>query len=1483
MWSKLIAERSTSSELTSSDMSKFNEQLIEAFLTKSTREEDDVVYALIVDDVACETLDMIRDEFEEYCIAHVEASMRRHDVSAIDEAGECEKICSRWTIESSEPPPFLVHLFASALIGVSLEEEEEAASQYRERLADEIQGHRGNAGLGSLGTLWSEFEKWTEIRQRIDPMRVSVTLPDPGGWNRVGHARRFLIPSRRDTKRLIHALVEMSDFDASWPVHEVERFIRESGSAMKDLHPSLQRCFDEFFDDVLRGVSRHSLRASRVLRLVSAIDVGERTFDTVRAPMARFGGMWARDAREPLTWFMALEAEEKRWDIWQTTPSGLDLDGFDHLIVSNHSSRHIPERVKTWVASFLASKGTGDHRFRVPNSLIRGLKNGVIVCARSPLRSELHVHDLDLVEEDSIVRLLVSTTNMSDVQRALEKHVSSPLDIVSSSLNGWSEIRLEHAEPLFEAAKTNPLLHQVLRGETELSRHPILFAGGVGAHGTWLNHREALPGVKVSSSIHTLKMHPLHDSSSRARVVCDPVPHSYTSLATWMGDDPKGTWRFHAHDAQGHVSVRDITFVRPLLDVRYRTPTHPAHWWTEALSQAGARLDRIPQALATNQDSNVAFDTHIAHDDAHDPLQRLMERWQFTALRRTGIELRTALDDMTSMFDMDETGAFALLHAWSAQLMLDWCHSSTWHQQRLFLRRPFLFVQKTARRVLLLGWVPRMLTQRVQHSARSLGLNVSHLHSINPLVPGPSRLSMPHDDSSAILERLATMHGLAILHEDESPPSVPNLRKEEFDFGEDLWASARTEFERYEPFKYFDFESWGQADPTKEHHDAHVVRWRAEQSRGGGLDLWTVTKKDESSFSLDESDIALFTHSRNWALVSGWCSKWNEDETPKLHRRWGDGFLAREGTRLPLPRAILWYTMLSSNEVPAPQVGSGRWYLPRSNNNAWLEELSTNLPGVFDLNARDEVSDTDSTQERVTIIRFPNDLNHAFTELAKTVRRHKLSVNSHKSGRWLKKKTRDEYVKDQLLPLWLACHVNVPLGSVNLLKASDICVPAALFQLSLSDFEALMHVDSKKGTTYPQGIEERATLRMARMQYLSIPESFDVHLPDAQWLENLNSLFEHVFSDLPYMGLTKSFAERYLGLLRGEVALEDGLEEVKEEEEAKVLRALHGIGMRDWGVVEEFLDASNRDDRLELHTHRPMISPVWRLLWAMCAWHRRDWEKVWTRLLSHDSSEFVHSTLPLIMARKAWIASGEDPEDLPDIPPIARPGTRQTWLEHIEKLVAQKGSHYPQEPISSDEIAPPSTSLQNEAYQMDDTQDLNTHLETCMVHLDDVREHLNEGIFDGDMIHETIDALSCLSNCVSAIMNELGDEEVSEVQVELDALQKRLNLKRSGLKALIDELLRVGVKEDASTDMSAFEAIRSDGRLLLRELGEVAPELREILETLLDVVRARNRGEQGSSNQLRALVEHYDWSVLDRIEELVFDTAETRRLWFPIQ
>ena len=116
-------------DITEDGLFRFTRAVAEAFFIDPEPELGRCLDCIIVDDVACQKLGLDRNSFVDQCFAHVRASMQRQGVSAIDKAASREREAVGWTPECVQPPPFLIHLLASALVGVDVEDDKDETGQ----------------------------------------------------------------------------------------------------------------------------------------------------------------------------------------------------------------------------------------------------------------------------------------------------------------------------------------------------------------------------------------------------------------------------------------------------------------------------------------------------------------------------------------------------------------------------------------------------------------------------------------------------------------------------------------------------------------------------------------------------------------------------------------------------------------------------------------------------------------------------------------------------------------------------------------------------------------------------------------------------------------------------------------------------------------------------------------------------------------------------------------------------------------------------------------------------------------------------------------------------------------------------------------------------------------------------------------------------------------------------------------------------------
>ena len=1401
-------------------MTTWNEALFRALFEVAGHTDPVELSSLIIDDVTCQRIAGIetREEFERTCFEHVNASLVRHDCTTLDDAIRAEQSSAGWDSNDPRVPPFLVHLIASALAGVHLDGKPggqkgiTSRNRFRDKLAEFLESHRDNADLAHLAQAWETLKRW--IDHRASHTRCHrLELPDPGSMCRIGYSRLLVVPSRRDAIRLARLLDRGEHFDEDWPVHEIERFIKKHQTKLLGLHENLREVFDEFGAEVRAGLPASKTRAGRILRQISGHDL-DFAREHERLPRAMLQGMWQNDAKEPLTLFMMLDQVCEPKGSWKTVEMDeLGWMGFDHLVLARQKGS-TSEKCRLFITDFLkADPGLSiqGHVHLGPH-LKKSWHKGMFVFAQDTTYPGRYLFNIEELEHASYVRLMVKSSKAKLLATEIEETLGcASVKVHSSTIQGWKTLRFSSGRELLEVAQRVPTLFWICKENQESSPLPIVFKDGIGAGGQWLGHEEVLPSILITRECERVVLEGLGPDGDEIRL--EPVPEQPTSLAKWSQGDLEGRFRVRAETKDGECYMRDLSLVRPLTDTSYRAPSSEAKWWTEALLTDGGNLDeaRRGDLISCPEASLEEFSapgkvSHTSPPPSQRPFWRLVARWQFAASRRAGLRFPEVLGAIQDVLKIENIGTcFELLAAWSAQLALDWCHSRVWQEQRIFLRRPTFHVfraNKGLERATLLGWVPWLLRERIRHEAQRRGLTCRCSSSPHPYVPGPLILEArePTLELRPQLVHLSRAHGLAPelvkVPRLERLPGVETVREtHEFDA-----KAALQRLERYECYRRFCFEQWREIEVPEEPSDPEAVvatRWRALRDRGGGADVWLVHRADRPPTGPGhESDVIFSTHSRTWALLMAWHERTKRgrgEASPYVCR---DGTLqARPSTRMPLPRGWLASCVVRGDRVPGPSLAPNA--PPHGEIEAWrislpskdiLDRLSSAFPSLV---AQEDPEDTsrqnmkmnDEPTETEKAWKLPSKAK-SYPHMARMIEEHDLGQFPDRARRYLSPKRLERengkaanYVRDHARALVSMMTSAIQKAGGPQLRAEHLEDVAALLQPNLWELTAAIHAAkiSKFGDIEEYSLDEYVIAKNASVEvgkqklYLRLPEKMtDLH-EEASLASIPERLTTYLLCDLDGSPVDDEQLDLALS-----GAWEDSLLEAPEttqnlsERNARVLRALAAVRKRDWVHLETLLRDRVRENGRVYFDKWALYSPAWRLFWAWCAWARHDWKSFWDRLLKSGSPEFLHSTLPLELAKAAWARAGFDPEEFCDIGPISSPKSRMdAW-----RAVQRKWEECPSVAAPSPPISPSSLERDISASTASSTTDKAMTPSTLdrLESLEAIRDELE----DVDL-HELIDTLHAqrlwdikkrLEIAVETI--EFFGEDVDQMQAPVD-------------------------------------------------------------------------------------------------------------------
>ncbi len=139
----------------------------------------------------------------------------------------CRALCQRNPPPAEEIPRFVAHLIVTCLAAAESNEEVANENSFIVRLRELTDDQLPDASLAHLPRLWSNLAAWlaTDANRRL---YRSLTLPDPGGFTRIGYSVKLTFPDRRDQAELSRLLDEYGLGGTEPPVASVLRLVSEN-------------------------------------------------------------------------------------------------------------------------------------------------------------------------------------------------------------------------------------------------------------------------------------------------------------------------------------------------------------------------------------------------------------------------------------------------------------------------------------------------------------------------------------------------------------------------------------------------------------------------------------------------------------------------------------------------------------------------------------------------------------------------------------------------------------------------------------------------------------------------------------------------------------------------------------------------------------------------------------------------------------------------------------------------------------------------------------------------------------------------------------------------------------------------------------------------------------------------------------------------------------------------------------------------------
>ncbi len=451
-------------------------------------------------------------------------------------------------------PRFVAHLFFTCIAASESSEELGDEGQFVKRLRDLSLDQLPEHSLQMLPLLWQHLATW--LKANSDRYRP-LTLPNPGGFTRIGHTIKLTFPDRRDQRKLSEILDGAGLAGLEPPVGRVLSTI---SSARRNFQPSFAEAFDEFRRLYESG------NKQCVQRLVE-----HRFWAAVRDAALR--GRGQEDASE-LAVQVSLLAEEEEDRVALFVAADQRTDGtanvaFAELPVTYGPWRYalVPmgnttlnaERLELVVCSVLA----GELRLPKISSLV---DQGLLPFVAGPHGLlELAAGQEQL--EDVCVAL-VREALVPDLLRFIGEHATSP-----SNYKGWVQIAQPRLRSLSADEVDGTTLARTWILQQSLAPVMCRFIGGVRVDDGWLGIAEVLPTIVAPGASSVVLDGPSD---------CIDVIQTNEDRWSFPTEDIVGDYTL-AVDVDGATAQRTLRFHPTPVSETFKRTTDPAAWITEGL------------------------------------------------------------------------------------------------------------------------------------------------------------------------------------------------------------------------------------------------------------------------------------------------------------------------------------------------------------------------------------------------------------------------------------------------------------------------------------------------------------------------------------------------------------------------------------------------------------------------------------------------------------------------------------------------------------------------------------------------------------------------------------------------------------------------------------------------------------------------------------------------------------------------------------
>jgi hypothetical protein len=209
------------------EIAAWNQRLLRHFFLRSVENEGPVITLLITPEELARVVGApvaLATEVRDALVHRVQRQIRRHK-SLIEDATDYE-----WWPRpppAEEIPHFVAHLTVTCLAAAESNEDFANENSFIVRLRELTGDQLPDPSLADLPRLWANLATWlvTDGNRRL---YRSLTLPDPGGFTRIGYTIKLTFPDRRDQAELSRLLDERGLGGAEPPVASLLRLIAEN-------------------------------------------------------------------------------------------------------------------------------------------------------------------------------------------------------------------------------------------------------------------------------------------------------------------------------------------------------------------------------------------------------------------------------------------------------------------------------------------------------------------------------------------------------------------------------------------------------------------------------------------------------------------------------------------------------------------------------------------------------------------------------------------------------------------------------------------------------------------------------------------------------------------------------------------------------------------------------------------------------------------------------------------------------------------------------------------------------------------------------------------------------------------------------------------------------------------------------------------------------------------------------------------------------